>query len=183
MGLFLFFDKCINKWLRFYRKKCFEAYIGQKCPGLQILGKIHMKNKNISMGKNVVIYPNVMFMGEGEISIGDNTFIQVNSIIYSQKGYKVSIGKDVMIAWNSYIINTDHQITLGSPMIRQGTVSGDVIIEDDVWIAGDVTILKGVRIASGSVIAAKALVNKDTDKNGIYAGIPAKLIRKRGEEF
>lgn len=179
MGVCYFISKCIDKWLGFYRKKCFESYIGQKCPGLKILGKIHCRNKNIRVGKNVIIYPNVMFMGEGEIVIGDNTFIQVNTVLYSHKDYKIFIGNDVMIAWNSFITTSDHRMTIGRSMIDQGVVSSDVTIEDDVWIGGDASILRGSYIKRGCVIGAKSLVNTVTEENGIYVGIPAKKIKTR----
>lgn len=57
-----------------------------------------------------------------------------------------------------------------------------VSIGNDVWIGNDVRILGGVTIADGCAIGAEALVTKDTVPYGIYAGIPAKLIRKRFDD-
>ena len=39
--------------------------------------------------------------------------------------------------------------------------------------------MSGVRIARGSIIAAGAIVTKDTEAYSIYAGIPAKKISNR----
>ncbi|MFQ9873511.1 acyltransferase [Waltera sp.] len=174
------FNRIIDKWLRFYRAKSFEAYTGKKAKNLSILGKVYLRNKNVIVGENVTLYPGVMFQGEGEIYIGNNTFLGNNTIVYSEKGYKVSIGADCMIAAMCHIINTDHKIaSVECAMNQQGTVSENISIEDNVWLASAVTVLKGVNIKRGSVIGAKAVVNKSTEENGVYVGIPAKLLKNR----
>ncbi|MBN1159473.1 MAG: acyltransferase, partial [Bacteroidales bacterium] len=53
------------------------------------------------------------------------------------------------------------------------------IIEDNVWIGTRVIIMPGHRISTGCIIGAGAVVTKDTFRNGIYAGVPAKLIKYR----
>ena len=168
-----------DRLLAFWRRKEFEVFTGEKSDNLQIIGKIYLRNPNVHLGKNITLYPGVMLQGQGDIYIGDNTYIGNNTIIYAEKGYKVSIGKDCMIAGQCYIINTDHEMKLDQAMTKQGTISADIIIENNVWIAGHVSILKGSVIREGGVIAAKALVNKETVRNGIYVGIPARLLKIR----
>ena len=178
--MFALLDKILKKLLSYYRKCVFKSTTHQKCEKLVIKGKIHVFNKNVILGKNVTLYPGVSFQGNGKIIIGDNTYIGNNTIIYSEKNYNVIIGNDVMIAGNCYIINTNHVTTLSDyPMNTLGTVSEDIVIENNVWLSGFVQVLKGVTIREGSVIGAKALVNKNTENNGIYIGIPAKLMKYR----
>lgn len=57
-----------------------------------------------------------------------------------------------------------------------------VTIEDDSWISLNAIILQGVTIKKGTVVAAGAVVTKDTEDYGVYAGIPAKKIKERGLE-
>ena len=38
-------------------------------------------------------------------------------------------------------------------------------------------ILPGVTIAEGCVIAAGAVVNKSTEPDGLYAGVPARRVK------
>lgn len=57
-----------------------------------------------------------------------------------------------------------------------------VKIGNDVWIGNDVKLLGGISIADGCVIGTGAVVTKDTVPYGIYAGVPAKLIRKRFDD-
>lgn len=58
-------------------------------------------------------------------------------------------------------------------------------IGNDVWIATNVTIVcgqKAVHIGDGAVIAAGSVVTKDIPPYEVWAGVPAKCIRKRFDE-
>lgn len=50
-----------------------------------------------------------------------------------------------------------------------------------VWIGMNCIILKGVRIGDNTIIAGGAVVTKNCEQNAIYAGNPAKLIRRIGQ--
>ncbi|WP_081357668.1 acyltransferase [Neomoorella thermoacetica] len=52
-----------------------------------------------------------------------------------------------------------------------------VIIGDGCWIGTRAVILPGVKIGEGCIIAAGAVVTKDCESNGLYAGVPAKRIK------
>lgn len=53
----------------------------------------------------------------------------------------------------------------------------DVIVESDVWIGCNVTLLKGVRVGRGGVIAAGAVVDRDTLPYALSAGVPARFVK------
>lgn len=55
-------------------------------------------------------------------------------------------------------------------------------IGNDVWIGARATILPGVSIADGAVIGAGSIVTKNVGPYEIWAGNPARLIRKRFDE-
>jgi acetyltransferase-like isoleucine patch superfamily enzyme len=52
------------------------------------------------------------------------------------------------------------------------------VIEDDVMIGANVVVLEGVKVGKGSVVAAGSVVVKDVPENTLFAGIPAKEIKK-----
>jgi acetyltransferase-like isoleucine patch superfamily enzyme len=56
---------------------------------------------------------------------------------------------------------------------------GPIQIGDGVVIGYGVIVMSGVSIASGSMIGAGSVVTKDCDEFGIYAGNPARFIKKR----
>lgn len=56
------------------------------------------------------------------------------------------------------------------------------VVGNDVWIGADVHVKGGVTIASGAVIGMGSVVTKDVGPYEVWAGNPARLIRKRFDE-
>jgi len=55
---------------------------------------------------------------------------------------------------------------------------GNVIIGDNCWIGARVFIREGVIIGKNCVIGANSVVVNDVPDYTVYAGVPAKLIKK-----
>lgn len=171
---------CVKKISRQYRKKVFRKSIGCAHSAFSLVGDITLINKNIKLGKNVSIYPNVMLFGDGLIEIGDNVDIGSGTIIYASKnGGGVHIGNNTMIAAQCYIIDTDHGIGANELIRNQGNTVSRIDIGEDVWIAAGCKILKGSKINNGAVIGAAAVVNGEIPSNAIAVGIPAKVKKFR----
>ncbi|MDR1982927.1 MAG: CatB-related O-acetyltransferase [Holosporaceae bacterium] len=56
---------------------------------------------------------------------------------------------------------------------------GDTEIGNDVWIGTEALLMPGVKIADGVVIGARSVVTKNIGPYEVWAGNPAKLVRKR----
>lgn len=108
------------------------------------------------MGNNVSVHPFCYIDGEGGIDIGNN----------------------VSIAHNVSILSFNHTWQNQSAPIKYNPkIYKPVQISDDVWIGCGVRIMAGVKISKRCVIAAGSVVTKDCSENGLYGGIPAKLIK------
>ncbi|NMB42550.1 MAG: acyltransferase [Clostridiales bacterium] len=108
------------------------------------------------------------------IEIKEGAFINHNTFISCKD--RVIIGKNTYIAFNVLITTATHEV--GSSKQRAGDSIGcPISIGDGCWIGANATILPGVTIGEGCVIAAGAVVNKDCEPNGLYAGVPAKRIK------
>ena len=53
-----------------------------------------------------------------------------------------------------------------------------VVLEDNCFIGAGTTILKGVRVGENAVVGACSLVTRDIPANEIWAGVPAKFVRR-----
>ena len=102
------------------------------------------------------------------------------ALICSQK--KVWIGERVWLGANVTIYDTDfHPINPYQRFFVPDTAEigrKEVVIEDYVWVGSNATILKGVYIGKGAVIGAGSVVTCDVPELTIYAGNPAKFVKK-----
>ena len=141
--------------------------------------------RNVKFGKNcTVIEPsnlyeceigNDVFVGPfveitNGVKVGDRTRVSSHSFICNL----VNIGKDCFIA---------HGVMFTNDLFKEGKILRDekyffpTNIGNNVIIGSNATILP-VNICSESVIGAGSVVTKDINVKGIYAGNPAKLLRK-----
>lgn len=56
---------------------------------------------------------------------------------------------------------------------------GDTVVGNDVWIGIESLIMPGVHIGDGAVIGARAVVTKNVPPYEIWAGNPARCIKRR----
>jgi maltose O-acetyltransferase len=110
-----------------------------------------------------------------KIKIGSGVFINVG--FFFDGCAALEIGENVRIGQFVRIITGTHEI---GPPNQRGLIEvlgKPVSIQDGCWVCSGVTILPGVTIGRGCVLAANSVVRETTEANGLYAGIPAKLIR------
>uniref|UniRef100_H3G7K1 Maltose/galactoside acetyltransferase domain-containing protein n=1 Tax=Phytophthora ramorum TaxID=164328 RepID=H3G7K1_PHYRM len=109
------------------------------------------------------------------IRMGDNVYMNFNCVLLDV--CPITIGNRVMFAPNVQLYTATHP--LGPKTRASGYELGKPItIEDDVWIGGNVTVVPGVTIGHGAVIGAGSVVTKDVPPLCVYAGNPAKFIKK-----
>jgi acetyltransferase-like isoleucine patch superfamily enzyme len=117
------------------------------------------------------------FLPTAEIIIGNNVHINSASILCNST--KVIIGDNVLIAPNCILSDSDfHGLEPSKRSTRNPELDKPIIIENNVWISMNCIILKGTRIGENSVIAAGSIVITDVKPNSLYAGNPAKFIKK-----
>jgi len=110
----------------------------------------------------------------GEIFLGKYILISPGTSIRSAK--KIKIGQSTMIASDVTITDSDwHGIYDRTDYVASPK---EVTIEDNVWIGEKSIILKGTKIGANSIIGAGSVVSGEVPPNTIYAGNPAREIRK-----
>ena len=166
-------------------------------PNVVITGTLSVSGKHhtISIGKGTTIhsgkkdipigYPNpcsFWTFGNGKIVIGQNCGIS-NTTFCSASSIK--LGDNVLIGGGVKIYDTDfHSLnyTERRNIDRDNNRRSDpVTINDDAFIGAGSIILKGSTIGKHSIIGAGSVVTGSVPENEIWAGNPARFIKKIGE--
>ena len=159
---------------------------------LCISGRICIRGKGIYViGENVIInskpFENPTACGYmtslncfngATIIIGNNVGISHTAISAMEK---VEIGDNVLIGSNCMIADTDfHPIDTEKRIANDRTAikTAPIKIENNVFIGARSIILKGVTIGENSIVGAGSVVTKTIPANEIWAGNPAKFIKK-----
>ena len=138
--------------------------------------------RHIRMGRGVGLNRHSsLYAARGRLTLGNNVFLGDFSSINANDA-EIIIGSNVAIGPMTLIQGANHTFErLDIPIIEQGHAPSRVVIEDNVWIAAHCTILPGVRIGSGAIIAAGAVVTRDVPGNAVVGGVPATVLRYRGQ--
>ena len=114
--------------------------------------------------------------GNGKIRIGDNCGISSSTLFACDS---IIIGDSVLLGGSVKIYDTDfHWLDYDRRMSEAGGVSRPVLIRDGAFIGAHSIILKGVTIGEKSIVGAGSVVTKNIPDGEIWAGNPAKFIRK-----
>ena len=101
---------------------------------------------------------------------------------YAMISGKVRCGDGVRIASHVSIVGFNHGFDdPDMPIHKQKHESLGISIGDDVWIGANAVVLDGVTVGRGAVIAAGAVVSKDVPAMAIVGGVPARVVRYRGQ--
>ena len=132
-----------------------EAWVASNAT---IIGKVKLE-------KNSSIWFNAVLRGDIEkIVIGENSNIQDGSVLHTDPGYPLTVGKGV---------------TVGHMVMLHGCE-----ISDDTLIGIGSTILNKAKIGKNCIIGANTLVteNKVIPDNSLVLGSPGKVVRKVTDE-
>lgn len=188
-------------WLCRYRAQYLGTQVGagvELAPSVQVLGPkgISLGDRtqirrnstieahpdragSIQVGADCRIKENVWLASYGgKILIGDNVLIGRNTVLHGHGG--IAIGSMSMLGPNVTILTAKHGHDVGHnapPFQLQNESSEPVQIGRNVWLGTDTTVVGGVNICPDVVVAAGAVVVASISEPGIYAGVPAKLVR------
>ena len=114
----------------------------------------------------------------GILTIGNGVGISNSTIVCS---HAVTIEDEVFIGGGCNIYDTDfHSLTPDARLAVPDTTvqMAPVIIKRRSFIGGHSIILKGVVIGEGAVIGAGSIVSRSVPAGEIWAGNPARFIRR-----
>ena len=146
---------------------------------------------NVKIGRNVVINSSFAANPVGGFKTyfifkGKNAVIEIDddagmsNVILAAKE-RIYIGKNVSLGAGVKIFDTDfHSVYLENRLLSDDpdVRSAPIIIKDGAFVGADTIILKGVIVGEKSVIGAGSVVTKSIPPGEIWAGNPAKFLKK-----
>ena len=119
----------------------------------------------VTLQANATVWFGASLRGDNErITIGENSNVQEGTVMHTDMGYPLTVGKNVTIG---------HQVMLHGCTIGDGALIGIQAV-----------ILNGARIGKGCLVGAGALVTegKEFPDNSLIIGAPAKAVRTLSDE-
>lgn len=138
---------------------------------------------NVSVGANTRINctGNLQYLGKG-LRAGNNVGLGYHAFYGCAGG--IVIGDDTIIGdFVSFHAENHNYRDADTPIRLQGVSHRGIRVGANCWIGAKSTILDGAIIEDGCVIAAGSIVKAGFyEANGVYAGVPARLVKYRIEE-
>jgi len=119
----------------------------------------------VTLASNATVWFGATLRGDNErITIGENSNVQEGTVMHTDMGYPLDIGKDVTIG---------HQAMLHGCTVGDGSLIGIQAV-----------VLNGARIGKGCLVGAGALVTegKEFPDGSLILGSPAKVVRTLTQE-
>lgn len=125
------------------------------------------------IGKKVNIYPTCKIWAPWLLTMEDSSCIGPGAEVYNPDG--CFIGKWAIVSQDAYLCGATHDFNSENFTY----IKKRIVIEDYVWICAKAVVLPGVKCQEGAVLGAAAVASKDLESWSVYAGSPAKFIKKR----
>lgn len=179
-------DPLSTWWIRF-QLWTWKATVGRD---LKVSGRLRLRLQGkLTIGNQVRIlsgYANyvggsesmaIWVCPEGEITIGNGCRLSNTTLVCKNR---IDILEETLVGGGCRIFDTDfHQIEPDARVLNSGDIpSVPIIIGPRAFIGGHSIILKGVSIGESSIIGAGSVVTKSVPAGEIWAGVPARFIRK-----
>ena len=168
--------------------KDYELYnLIRKNSTLKIEENVQIKSPyRLVLGKNVIIQKgSILHCGgmawsnfKGYIEIGDDSVISPNCIFYGAGEIRIGKRFDCGPGVKIFSSRTDYSLDLIGRK-NEKRIFKKVTIGDDVILYAGVIINCGISIADGAVVGAGSVVLSNIPANEVWAGSPARFIKKR----
>lgn len=122
----------------------------------------------MKLARGAIIMPRT-FIGGRLLTIGEGSGVYYDC--HLDTAAPITLGRNVCLSTGVTLVTSGHDI--GPSDFRMGPDRpAPIVIGDGCWVGINATVLGGVTIGEGCVVAAGAIVARDCEPNGLYAGAP-----------
>lgn len=125
------------------------------------------------MGKDCHVYPKATIWAPWNLVCEDVVGIADSANIYNPD--KVYLGSHCTISQEAYLCGATHDYESAEfPLI-----SAPIHVGPYAWVCARATVQMGVTIAEGAILGLGSIATRDLEPWSVYAGIPARMIKRR----
>ena len=130
-----------------------------------------------SCGSKLDVSTGVHFEYPWRIKVGNNVWIGRECQLEGMG--EIEIGDDTMIALQSLIQTAGHDFSNGIPVRAQKIMAKKIVIGKDVWLGARSMVKYGVTIGDEAIVGMGSVVTKNVAPRSIVGGVPAKELGQR----
>lgn len=135
-----------------------------------------------TIGNNTILTWKLARRANSNLVVGEDCAIETANLDLRIGGGKIIVHDHVIINKEVTIIRVSHHIDDDTEFSTR--YFSDLNIESYSWIATGTRILPQVTIiGEGCVCGAYSVITKNCEQDGVYAGNPARLVRKHNARF
>ncbi|MEP2653493.1 MAG: colanic acid biosynthesis acetyltransferase WcaF [Paraglaciecola sp.] len=132
-----------------------------------------LKMFGAKLGNNCHVYGSAKIWAPWNLILHDEACIANDTIIYNMA--PITFGKKSIVSQGSHLCNGSHDYTDKNFQL----FAKPITIGARAWLCTDCFVGPGVNIGNGTVVGARSVVVSDLEEWMVYAGTPAKAIKKR----
>lgn len=125
----------------------------------------------VHVGRGSQLSPGFMVFRSGAFAAGPGCRFGYDFQVWNFN--ELRIGARLLASHGVRVICGTHKVSRA-----RENVAGPVEIGDDVWLGANVTIVGPCRIGDGVIVGAHSFVTGELEAGWIYAGAPARRIRR-----
>jgi putative colanic acid biosynthesis acetyltransferase WcaF len=125
------------------------------------------------IGKGITIKPRVNIHFPWKLIMED--FVWIGEEVFILNFELITIGNNVCISQRAFLCGGNHDYREIAMPYRNGPIT----LEEGCWVGANVFVGPNVVISTDSIITAGSVITQSSEKNGVYRGNPAQLIKNR----
>lgn len=135
-----------------------------------------LRNAGASIGQKVLLRARLKIVNPRHLIIASGVTVgsgcKIMNFASIEIGLDTEVGPDCTFQTNEHLFPNPN-----SALGKQGSVCLPIRVGGGCYIGSGVTFLSGVNVCDQVVVGARSLVNKDIRKQGIYGGVPCRLLK------
>lgn len=131
-----------------------------------------------TIGRDVILAQGVRIVGAEGLVVQDGASVARGTVLDARGGLTIETG--ALIGFESIVLTSTHNSSSkDTPVHSQGMFTKAVVIGANSWIGTRCVVQPGVSIGPNVVVGSSAVVTKSLAEDAVYAGVPARFIRRR----